>query len=56
MGSGVDPSRLSVIADKLLVFKWLQAQLSEDFFTMFTSLLFEVDYKFINGSFAFSLG
>ena len=46
---------LKLPADKLLVFNWLQAQLQVDFFAMVTSLLFEVNYKFINGSFAFNL-
>ena len=41
--------------DKLLVFNWSQAQLQVDFFAMVSSLLFEEDYTFINGSFAFSL-
>ena len=40
---------------KLPVFNWLQAQLQVDFFAMFTSLSFEINYEFINGSFAFSL-
>ena len=40
-GSGVDPSMVHVFlklsADKWLVFKWSQAQLHTDFFTMVTS-------------------
>ena len=41
--------------NKLPVFNWSQAQLQVDFFAMFTSLSFEINYEFINGSFAFSL-
>ena len=47
---------LKLSADKLLVFNWSQTQLQGRFFEMVTSLLFEVKYKCINGSFAFSLG
>ena len=46
---------LKLSADKLLVFTWWQAQLQVDFFFMVTSLLFEVNYKFISGSSAFNL-
>ena len=59
----VDPSRLLVFSDwvsaeKFLVFNWLQAQVQADCFAMVRSLLFvyEVNYKFIYGSFTFSLG
>ena len=41
---------LKLPADKLLVF-----QLMADSLSMVTSLLFEVNYTFINRSFAFSL-
>ena len=34
-----------------LDFNWSQAQLQMDFFAMVTSLLLEVNYKFISGSF-----
>ena len=57
VGSGVNPLRLrAFLSYPLLVFNLLQAQLLVDFFAMVTNLFFEVDYKFINGSFAFSLG
>ena len=46
----------NIFSDKLLVFNWSQVQLQEDFFPLVTNLLFEVDYKFINANFAFSLG
>ena len=38
--------------DKFTLFVWSQAQLEMDFVAISTSLLFEVDYKFISGSFA----
>ena len=55
-GSDVDLSRLQV--NKSLAFSWLQAQLQVDLFSVHvvTSLLFEVNYKFMNASLAFSLG
>ena len=37
-----------------LFFNWSQDQLQVDFFAMVTSLLFELNYKFIYGSFALS--
>ena len=46
---------LELSTNKLAVFNWSQAQLQVNFFAMFTSLSFEVNYEFINGSFAFSL-
>ena len=56
-GSGLDPLRLRVLlrvsADKLLVFNKSQVQLQVDFYE---NLLFEVNYEFINESFAYSLG
>ena len=58
-GSDIDLSRLRVLsADKLPAFNWSQAQLQMDFFAIYvvTSLLFDLKYKFINGSFAFSTG
>ena len=47
-------SKLS--AEKLPVFNWSQAQFKVDFFARVTNLLFEVNFKFIYGSLAFSLG
>ena len=48
------PSRLRVFlkfyVDKWLVLNWLRAQLQVDFFAMGSSLLLELNYKFINGS------
>ena len=58
-GSSVNPLRLRVFklsADKLLAFNWSRAQLQADCFAMVKSYFFEVNYKFINNSFAFSLG
>ena len=63
-GSAVHLSRLRVFCfvlfffftefstDKFTLFVWSQAQLEMDFVAISTSLLFEVDYKFISGSFA----
>ena len=47
---------LKLSADKLVVFNGSQAQHYVDFFERATSLFFEKNYKFMNGSFAFNLG
>ena len=46
---------MSFSHDKLPVSNWSQAHLQVDFFAMITILLFEVNYKLINGRFAPSL-
>ena len=58
MGSGVYPERLCVFlklhvpADKLLVFQLMAGLTPSVFPSMVTSLLCEVNYKFINRSFS----